>query len=68
LTAIGVPNRRQVIEGVNGMLKGGFVNIQHKFFRVFGLTKTEASAGLHRGGVQPRGHPLVPREEVPRRQ
>ena len=21
------------------MLKGGFVNIQHKFFRVFGLTK-----------------------------
>jgi hypothetical protein len=41
LTAIGVPNRRQVIEGVNGMLKGGFVNIQHKFFRVFGLTKTK---------------------------
>ena len=32
-------NRRQVVEGVNGMLKGGFVNIQHKFFRVFGLTK-----------------------------
>jgi hypothetical protein len=22
------------------MLKGGFVDIQHKFFRVFGLTKT----------------------------
>ena len=34
-------NRRQVVEGVNGMLKGGFVNIQHKFFRVFGLTKTK---------------------------
>jgi len=31
--------RRQVVEGVNAMLKGGFVNIQHKFFRVFGLAK-----------------------------
>ena len=31
--------RGQVVEGVNGMLKGGFLNIQHKFFRVFGLTK-----------------------------
>ncbi len=31
--------RRQVVEGVNAMLKGGFVNIQHKFFRIFGLTK-----------------------------
>ncbi len=31
--------RRQVVEGVNAMLKGGFVNIQHKFLRVFGLTK-----------------------------
>jgi hypothetical protein len=31
--------RRQVVENVNGMLKGGFVNIQHKFFRVFGLAK-----------------------------
>ena len=31
--------RRQVVEGTNGMLKGGFVNIAHKFFRVFGLTK-----------------------------
>jgi hypothetical protein len=31
--------RRQLVEGVNEMLKGGFVNIQHKFFRVFGLTK-----------------------------
>ena len=31
--------RRNVVEGVNGMLKGGFVDIQHKFFRVFGLTK-----------------------------
>jgi len=31
--------RRQVVEGANGMLKGGFVNIAHKFFRVFGLTK-----------------------------
>jgi hypothetical protein len=28
-----------VVEGANGMLKGGFVNIAHKFFRVFGLTK-----------------------------
>jgi hypothetical protein len=26
-----------VVEGVNAMLKGGFVNIQHKFFRVSGL-------------------------------
>jgi hypothetical protein len=34
-------NRRQVVEGVNAMLKGGFVDIQHKFFRVFGLTKTK---------------------------
>jgi hypothetical protein len=24
---------------VNALLKGGFVNIGHKFFRVFGLTK-----------------------------
>jgi hypothetical protein len=31
--------RRQVVEGANGMLKGGFANISHKFFRVFGLTK-----------------------------
>jgi hypothetical protein len=31
--------RRQVVEGANAMLKGGFVNIGHKFFRVFGLTK-----------------------------
>lgn len=31
--------RRQVAEGVNALLKGGFVNIGHKFFRVFGLTK-----------------------------
>jgi hypothetical protein len=31
--------RRQVVEGVNAMLKGGFVDIQHKFFRILGLTK-----------------------------
>jgi hypothetical protein len=31
--------RRNVVEGVNAMLKGGFVNIQQKFFRVFRLTK-----------------------------
>jgi hypothetical protein len=31
--------RRNVVEGVNATLKGGFVNIQQKFFRVFGLTK-----------------------------
>ena len=31
--------RRQVVEGVNAMLKGGFVNIQHKFFHVLGLAK-----------------------------
>jgi hypothetical protein len=31
--------RRQAVEGANGMLKGGFVNVAHKFFRVFGLTK-----------------------------
>lgn len=28
-----------MVEGVNAMLKGDFVNIQHKFFRVFGLAK-----------------------------
>lgn len=28
-----------MVEGVNALLKGGFVNIQHKFFRVFGLAK-----------------------------
>ncbi len=27
------------LRGVNAMLKGGFVNIQHKFFHVFGLAK-----------------------------
>jgi hypothetical protein len=31
--------RRNVVEGVNAMLKSGFVNIQQKFFRVFRLTK-----------------------------
>ena len=31
--------RRNVVEGTNAALKGGFVNVQHKFFRVFGLTK-----------------------------
>ena len=31
--------RRNVVEGVNAMLKGGFVNVQQKFFRVFRLTK-----------------------------
>jgi hypothetical protein len=31
--------RRNVVEGVNAMLKGGFVNIGQKFFRVFRLTK-----------------------------
>jgi len=25
-------NRRQAIEGVNGMLKGTFVDLSHKFF------------------------------------
>jgi hypothetical protein len=32
--------RREAVEGANGMLKGGFVNIERKFHRVFGLTKT----------------------------
>lgn len=31
--------RRNVVEGVNAMMKGGFVNLQQKFFRVFRLTK-----------------------------
>lgn len=31
--------RRQVVETANGLLKGGFVNIERKFFRVLGLTK-----------------------------
>jgi hypothetical protein len=31
--------RRNAVEGVNAMLKGGFVDIQQKFFRVFRLTK-----------------------------
>jgi hypothetical protein len=32
--------RREAVEGANGMLKGGFVNIERKFLRVLGLTKT----------------------------
>jgi hypothetical protein len=28
-----------VVEGVNAMLNGGFVNIQQRFFGVIGLTK-----------------------------
>jgi hypothetical protein len=31
--------RRQTVEGGNAGLKGGFVNIQRKFFRVMGLAK-----------------------------
>lgn len=31
--------RRDAVEGVNGALKGMFVNIGQKFFKVFGLTK-----------------------------
>lgn len=31
--------RRQVVEGANAGLKGGFVNIERKFLRVMGLTK-----------------------------
>lgn len=31
--------RRDAVEGVNGQLKGSFVNISQKFFRVFGLVK-----------------------------
>jgi hypothetical protein len=31
--------RRETVEGANGMLKGGFVNIERKFLRVFGLAK-----------------------------
>jgi len=31
--------RRQVVESANAALKGGFVDIGRKFFRVFGLTK-----------------------------
>ncbi len=31
--------RRQVVEGANAGLKGGFVNIERKFCRVLGLTK-----------------------------
>jgi hypothetical protein len=31
--------RRQVAEGANAMLKGGFVNIERKFLRVLGRTK-----------------------------
>ncbi len=55
--------RRQVVEGVNAMLKGGFVNIQHKFFRVLGLAKMTLLMAFTLGRLQPRGHPLVPREE-----
>jgi hypothetical protein len=32
--------RRLVVETANGALKGGFVNIERKFLRVFGRTKT----------------------------
>lgn len=31
--------RRQVVEGANAGLKGGYVNIERKFCRVLGLTK-----------------------------
>ena len=31
--------RRDTVEGVNGALKGAFVNIGQKFFKVFGLVK-----------------------------
>jgi hypothetical protein len=31
--------RRQVAEAANSGLKGGFVNIERKFFRIFGRTK-----------------------------
>jgi hypothetical protein len=31
--------RRDAVEGVNGALKGMFVNIGQKFFKVFGLVK-----------------------------
>jgi hypothetical protein len=31
--------RRDAVEGVNGALKGAFVNIGQKFFKVFGLVK-----------------------------
>jgi hypothetical protein len=55
--------RRQVVEGVNAMLKGGFVNIQHKFFRVSRPREHDAAAGIHLGRLQHRGHPLVHREE-----
>lgn len=31
--------RRQYAETANGLLKGGFVNIERKFIRVLGITK-----------------------------
>ena len=52
--------RRQVVEGVNAMLKGGFVNIQHRFFRVLGLAKMTllmalTLAGCHLEAIRGQG-------------
>jgi hypothetical protein len=37
--------RRDAVEGVNGALKGTFVNIGQKFFKVFGLVKIKVLPG-----------------------
>jgi hypothetical protein len=58
--------RRNVVEGVNAFLKGGFVNIGQKFFRVFRLTKPDEAdlpARLHDRRLQRRVHPLVQRAQ-----
>jgi hypothetical protein len=41
------------------MLKGGFVNVQQKFFHVFGLTKLTFLLAFTYRRLQRRMHPLV---------
>ena len=44
-------NRRMAVESVNAALKGGFVNIQRGFLRVFGLLKQTVLLGFTLAGV-----------------
>ncbi|MGA3216084.1 MAG: hypothetical protein ABSD97_10410 [Acidimicrobiales bacterium] len=44
-------NRRMAVESVNAALKGGFVNVQRGFLRVFGLLKQTVLLGFTLAGV-----------------
>jgi hypothetical protein len=44
-------NRRMAVESVNAALKGGFVNVQRGFLRVFGLLKQTVLIGFTLAGV-----------------